>query len=455
MKTIRIGSGAGTANDRVEPAIELLEKGNLDYLIFECLAERTVAFAMQRKNKDPQKGYDAELENRFEKIFNVYKKQKVTAKIISNMGAANPISAAEKIFEMAKERGLEGLKVAAVIGDDILDRVGQYMDYTTMESGRKLSEMKDTITNANVYIGCASIVEALQNGADIVITGRAADPSLTVGPCVYEFGWAMDNWEMLGCATVAGHLLECGGQVTGGYFADPGLKEDVPEPWKMGFPIAIISENGEIEITKVEGSGGLVSEMTVKEQLLYEIQDPSAYITPDVIADYTNVEVKKVGENRVMLTGGRGKPKTGKLKVNCGFQDCFIGEGEFSFGGYHCVERAKLAAETSLKRLELCGIEYSEIRVDLIGINSLYKDKIGNAMTSGNISEVRLRIAARTKDWYNADRVGYEVLSLGCAGPAALGGPRSLVREVISINSILIDEADVTTSILYYGGAQL
>lgn len=451
MKCIRVGSGAGFANDRIEPAVELLEKGNLDYLFFECLGERTVAFAMLRKNKDPQKGYDSQLELRFEKLFEVYKKQPVKTKIISNMGAANPLCAAKVISEMAQERNID-VKVAAVLGDDVLDRIDKYMDQVTMETDEKLSVIKDTIVNANAYIGCASIVEALQAGADIVITGRAADPSLTVGPCVHEFGWAMDDWDKLASATVAGHLMECGGQSTGGYFANPGYKEDVPDPWRLGFPLCNIYENGDIEITKVSGSGGLVSEMTVKEQLLYEIQDPSAYITPDVIADFTNVEVHQIGKDIVSVKGAKGYPKTGKLKINCGYQDCYIGEGEISYGGVNCEVRARLAGETVLKRLELLGIEYSEIRVDLIGLTSLYKEKVGSDMSTGENSEVRLRVAARTKDAYNADRVGYEVETLFCCGPAGGGGARRTVREIISLASILIDEADVQTEVVYFGG---
>ena len=452
MKSIRIGSGAGFANDRFEPAVELLEKGNLDYLIFECLGERTVAFAMLRKNKNPEKGYDSQLELRFEKLFEVYQKQEVHTKIVSNMGAANPIGAAKKIAAMAKERGLGHLKIAAVTGDDVLDRNDKYMDQITMERDVKLETIKDTIVNANAYIGCASIVEALQHGAVIVITGRAADPSLTVGPCVHEFGWAMDEWDKLGKATVAGHLLECGGQATGGYYADPGYKEDVPEPWRMGFPICVIDENGNFEITKVEGSGGIVTEGTIKEQLLYEIQDPSGYITPDVIADFTEIEVKQIGKDRVAVTGGKGRAKTGKLKINCGYNDCYIGEGEISYGGRNCVARAKLAAETVLKRLELCKIQYSEIRVDLIGITSLYKEKVGYEMSKCEPAEVRLRVAARTKDYYNADRVGYEVETLLCCGPASGGGARRTVRDIISLASILIDEKDVKTENTYYGG---
>ena len=452
MKSIRIGSGAGFANDRFEPAVELLEKGNLDYLIFECLGERTVAFAMLRKNKNPEKGYDSQLELRFEKLFEVFRKQEIHTKIVSNMGAANPIGAAKKIAAMAKERGLGHLKIAAVTGDDVLDRIDKYMDQITMERDVKLETIKDTIVNANAYIGCASIVEALEHGADIVITGRAADPSLTVGPCVHEFGWAMDEWDKLGKATVAGHLLECGGQATGGYYADPGYKEDVPEPWRMGFPICVIDENGNFEITKVEGSGGIVTEGTIKEQLLYEIQDPSSYITPDVIADFTEIEVKQIGKDRVAVTGGKGRAKTGKLKINCGYNDCYIGEGEISYGGRNCVARAKLAAETVLKRLELCKIQYSEIRVDLIGITSLYKEKVGYEMSKCEPAEVRLRVAARTKDYYNADRVGYEVETLLCCGPASGGGARRTVRDIISLASILIDEKDVKTENTYYGG---
>ena len=251
---------------------------------------------------------------------------------------------------------------------------------------------------------------------------------------------------------MAGHLLECGGQATGGYYADPGYKEDVPEPWRMGFPICVIDENGNFEITKVEGSGGIVTEGTIKEQLLYEIQDPSGYITPDVIADFTEIEVKQIGKDRVAVTGGKGRAKTGKLKINCGYNDCYIGEGEISYGGRNCVARAKLAAETVLKRLELCKIQYSEIRVDLIGITSLYKEKVGYEMSKCEPAEGRLRVAARTKDYYNADRVGYEVETLLCCGPASGGGARRTVRDIISLASILIDEKDVKTENTYYGG---
>ncbi len=451
MRCVRIGSGAGFANDRVEPAVELLEKGNLDYIMFECLGERTVAFAMLRKKHDPDMGYDNELEHRMGKMLDAYKRSGAKTKLISNMGAANPIGAAKVIARMAEERGLGHMKIAAVVGDDVLDRLDKYMDRKTMETEQPLSAIEGSIVNANAYIGCAGIVEALRAGADMVITGRASDPSLVVGPLAYEFGWKMDDWDLLGKATVAGHLLECSAQVSGGFFADPGYKE-VPDIWRIGFPICNFYENGDMEITKVEGSGGLVSEMTVKEQLLYEIQDPSAYITPDVIADYTEIEVEDLAPNLVSVKGAKGKPKTGLLKINVGYHDCFIGEGEVTYGGHSCVERARLGADTVLKRLELCGVEYSEIRVDLIGLTSLFKEKVGAAMTTGRNSEIRLRVAARTKDAFNADRVGYEVETLLVCGPQSAGGARRYVREIISLASILIDEKDVTLDISYYGG---
>ncbi len=454
MRSIRIGSGAGTANDSTEEAIVLLEQGNLDYLFFECLAERTIAFAMLAKKNDPSKGYDAQLEFRMGKLLDSYKKMNSKTKIISNMGAANPVSAAKKIAELCKERGLGHLKVAVVLGDDIFERVSKFKDYKTLESGQKLGDYFETIINANAYIGCAGIVEALSNGADIVITGRCADPSLTLAPCVYEFGWAMDDWRLLGCGTVAGHLLECGAQITGGYYADCDRKE-VPDLWKLGLPIGTVYENGDVEISKVEGTGGVINEMVVKEQALYELIDPANYLTPDVIADFSEIRLEQKAPNVVYITGASGKPKTGLLKVQTGYHDCYIGEGEISYGGYKCVERAKLAGDCVLKRLEYRGIEYSEIRVEMIGVNSLYKDELSAGMSSGEPCEVRLRVAARTKDKLSAERVAYEVEALFIAGPAGGAGARRNVREIISIQSILVSEDEVTQSVEYYGGEQL
>ncbi len=231
MKTVRIGSGAGYGGDRIEPAIELMERGNLDYIIFECLAERTIALAQLQKLKDKTKGYNDLFEYRMEHILKTLSKRRV--KVITNMGAANPLSAMRKAVDMANAMGVHGLKIAAVTGDDISGQLERYQNNTVIETGAPLKELKGTKISANAYIGAQGIVTALENGADIIITGRVADPALVVGPLVYEFGYSFDDYDSLGKATIAGHLLECAGQVTGGYFCDPGYKDvkDLPDSW--------------------------------------------------------------------------------------------------------------------------------------------------------------------------------------------------------------------------------
>lgn len=443
MKKVRIGSGAGYAGDRLEPALELLEKGNLDYLSFECLAERTIAIAQKAKLVNPSKGYNGLLEHRMDKVLPLAHKNKV--KIITNMGAANPQSAVEVICKMAEEKGIKGLKVAAVYGDDVLDKLDKYKDTTVWETGRPLAELDGDIISANVYMGIDGIVEALKNGADIIVTGRVSDPALFLAPLVYEFGWDLNNYNLLGKGTLIGHLLECGGQATGGYYAEPG-KKDVNELWNLGFPIAEVRENGEFTITKVDGSGGVVNKDTLTEQMIYEIHDPSTYLTPDCIADFSNVTFNEIGNDVVEVKGATGREKTDTLKVSIGYKDCFIGEGEISYAGPGCLERAKLAAEIVEKRLQLTNVKYDELRIDFIGINSIYK----NYDRKYNIpEEVRLRVAARTKLKYDADQVGNEVETLYTNGPAGGGGATKTVSEIVSVASILINRNDVEAKVTY------
>ena len=311
-RRVRLGAGAGYSGDRIEPAVELAQYGALDYLIFECLAERTIAIAQQARRLDPELGYDPLLEARMRAVLPIATKNGV--RIISNMGAANPRAAALKTAQIARELGLSGLKIAAVTGDDVLDVVRQG-DFKFEESGESVASIDTRIVSANAYLGAAPIVEALANGADIVLTGRVADPSLFVAPLIHEFGWKMDDWAMLGQATVVGHLLECAGQVTGGYFADPGFK-DVPNLARLGFPIGEVSADGSVVITKVQHAGGRVTEATCKEQLIYEIHDPQRYLQPDVVADFTQIQVVEESDNRIRVSGGRGTPRTDTLKVS-------------------------------------------------------------------------------------------------------------------------------------------
>jgi hypothetical protein len=442
MKKIRIGSGAGYSGDRIEPAVELAEKGDIQYLVFECLAERTIAIAQQAKMKDPKAGYDALLVARMEACLPVCRKNKV--KIITNMGAANPAAGAEKIKEVANKLGVKGLKIAAVTGDDVLD-VLKEGDYLIEETGQKSSALKDRMVSANAYLGAQCVVDALKNGADVVITGRVADPAIFIAPAIYEFGWDVNQWDLMGQAIVMGHLLECAGQITGGYFPDPGYK-DVPGIGRLGFPIAEVQEDGTFVVTKVPDSGGMVTLATCKEQFLYEIHDPSSYITPDVVADYTGVRMTQVGKDRVQVTGGKGRPRTDTLKVSIGYVDSYIGEGQISYGGPGAVARGKLALEIVAERLKHTGVEFDEIRYDLIGVNSLHKDKLS---TGHDPYEVRARVAGRTKTMKEAVRIGNEVETLYTNGPAGGAGAWKVAREVVAMVSALIPRKLVNYSIHY------
>ena len=446
MKKIRIGSGAGYGGDRIEPAIELIERGNLDYIIFECLAERTISLAQKAKQKDPELGYNDLFEYRFDKILDALKNQKV--KVITNMGAANPESAAKLCSVMATEKGLKNLKIAYVKGDDIGDRLEKYLDYQVLETVGRLSDIQGEILSANGYIGIKGIVDALRAGADIIITGRVADPSLSLAPLCHEFGWSMDEYEKLGKGTWIGHLLECAGQVTGGYFADPGYK-DVPELWNLGFPIIEVDENGDGIVTKLPGTGGMVTRETVQEQTLYEIQDPENYFTPDVIADFSKVRIEQDGKDRVRIYGASGKAPTGKYKTSVGYHDCYIGEGQISYGGGNALARAQLAKEILEKRFEQIGLVYEEIRYDFIGLNSLYGDLISKQLNTGISSEVRLRVAARVKTIEAAKLVGNEVEALYTNGPSGGGGASKNIKDIVSIASIFIPVEDFEISVGY------
>nr|WP_041756186.1 acyclic terpene utilization AtuA family protein [Bradyrhizobium sp. ORS 278] len=432
MRSIRIGAGAGYSGDRIEPAVELAENGALDYLVFECLAERTIALAQQARIRDPDAGYDPLLAARMQAVLPVCRANKI--RIITNMGAANPPAAAEATRAIARKLGLSGLKIAAVTGDDVLEllKTGD----VALDTGDTFAGLGNRIVSANAYVGARAIAEALAAGADVVITGRAADPALFLGPLIHEFGWAMDDWDRLGQGTVVGHLLECAGQITGGYFADPGLK-DVPDLARLGFPIGEVREDGELIVTKVAGSGGCVTLATVKEQLLYEIHDPTQYFQPDVVADFSEVTVEEIGADRVRVVGGRGKPKTGALKTSVGYLDSYVGEGQISYAGPGAVARGRLALDIVRERLASTGVAVSELRCDLIGLNALH----GDLVTQGSEPyEVRVRVAGRTETMAEAIRIGNEVETLYTNGPAGGGGAWKSAREVIAVASCLVPE---------------
>lgn len=445
MRTIRIGSGAGYSGDRIEPALELAEKGDIQYLVFECLGERTVALAQQARMKNPESGYDPLLEERMRAVLPVCAAKGI--KIVTNMGAAHPEAAARKTAEIARSLGLSQLKIAAIVGDDVLQACRDG-DLPIMEFDGSIKQLGNRLLSANAYLGAAPMAEALNGGADIVITGRASDPALFLAPMIHAFGWAMDDWNLLGQGTVAGHLLECAGQITGGYFADPGFK-DVAGLARLGFPIGEVGEDGALVITKVAGSGGAVTAQTCKEQLLYEVHDPRRYIQPDVVADFSQVMVEEIGPDRVRVSGGRGTERTGTLKVSVGYIDSYIGEGQISYAGPGALARGKLALEIVRERLELTGVAASELRFDLIGVDALHGAEVSTR--ANEPYEIRVRVAGRTENLREAIRIGNEVETLYTNGPAAGGGAFKSARDVVAVASVLLPRGLAKPQVRFVG----
>lgn len=423
---IRIGCGAGFSGDRLEPALVLAEKGELDYLVLECLAERTIALAQKRKLQDSTQGYDPLLERRISSLLPLLVKNNIC--LISNMGAANPIAGAQKILDIARSQGIS-IKIAAITGDDVLDKIDP--QWPSLETGEALAK-SGAIISANAYLGVEPILEALQQGAQIILTGRVADPSLFLAPMIHEFGWKMDDYERLGQGTVVGHLLECAGHITGGYFADP-LKKPVPGMEILGHPFADVFTDGSAIISKVEGTGGMINLQTAKEQLLYEVINPFAYYTPDVIADFTTVHLQEIDTNQVKAFGGTGKAKPATYKVSIGYKAFFLGEGEISYAGSAALERAELTGEILEKRLK--G-QFPDLRIDYIGSSSVHRGNFGHRATP---YEIRVRAAAKAASATEAALIGEEVEALYTNGPAGGGGVRKGVNEVVGIVSVLLD----------------
>jgi hypothetical protein len=522
VRTIRIGAGAGFADDRVEPAVELAEHGDLDYLVFECLAERTIALAQLDRLRDPEAGFNEWLAERMAAVLPACAHR--GTKIITNMGAANPLGAAHVVAETARKAGLTGLRIAAVTGDDVLGLVetdgntvpaNAYLGRepvaaapiegtdTVSGNGRQpvitaraggvvrvsgnrydpaavLAEGKNTVSadgrepvitapaggadtlsandclerepmvaalgegvntvSANAYLGCEPVVAALAEGADVVVTGRIADPSLFLAPLVHEFGWALDDWDRLGKGICLGHLLECAGQVTGGYFADPGFK-DVPGLARLGFPLAEASEDGTFVVTKVPGSGGEVTVATCTEQLLYEIHDPAAYVSADVVADFSDVALTPDGYDRVRVTGATGRRRPDRLKVSVGYLDGFLGVGEISYAGPNAVARGRLALDIARERLGL-----TEAQFDLIGVDSVHR---GAGTEPIEPQEVRVRVAGRTATMDAARRIGREVSALWLNGPAGGAGATRRAEQVVAIRSTFVDRAKIRPEVSF------
>jgi len=431
-QVLRVGCAAGFSGDRTDaagPVVEALAAaGGPAVLIFETLAERTLALAQLARRQDPDAGYEPLLDDLLRPV--LARCLAANIRIVSNFGAANPGGAARHIARLAAELGARPPRIAVVRGDDLSGRQD-----TLGDVARGLE-----VVSANAYIGAEAIADALAAGADVVVCGRVADPSLVVGPALAHFGWARDDWDRLARATMAGHLLECGAQVTGGYYADPGLK-DVPGLARLGYPIAEIDADGHCTVTKPAGTGGLIDTHTVKEQLLYEVHDPRAYVTPDVVADLGEAVVTEIRPDRVRLTGVRGHPRPADLKVNVCHANGWLAEGEISYAGARAEARARLAGQVLRERLPALSL-----RLDLIGVTSVFADDAGRDLADripGDAHDVRLRAAASHTDRATAERLNREVTALYTTGPAGGGGVRTSLRARLGTVSCLVPRENV------------
>lgn len=445
MSPFRIGSGAGYAGDRIDPAQALAEQGQLGALVFECLAERTIALAQLRRLRDPQQGFDPLLPERLRAVLPACVRQGTT--VISNMGAANPLAAGQAALAVARELGLHKLKVAVVTGDDVLAWVRQH-DLPLLDSadGAHASDFGERLISANVYLGADALLPSLAAGAQVTITGRVADPALFLAPLMHHFGWPADDWRQLGQGILIGHLLECAAQVSGGYIADPG-HFDVPALQDLGFPLAEVQADGSAVITKLPGTGGRVDRLTCTAQLLYEIEDPAHYLQPDVVADFSNVQLQDLGADRVRVSGASGHPRPQHLKATLGYRDGYIGEGQISYAGPGAVARGQLALHVLQHRLRRLGWQDLDQRAELIGVNAMHGPAIDEHHAHQVPDEVRLRLAVRCSTQAQAERVGQEVEALYLNGPAAGGGVTQSVREVIAAASALMPREAVRSAV--------
>ena len=446
---LRIGCAAGFSGDRTDaagPVVDaLLAAGGPAFLIFETLAERTLALAQLARRAHPDAGYEPLLDDMLRPV--LARCLQGGIRIVSNFGAAHPEAAARRIHTLAAESGLPAPRIAVVQGDDL--SAPHQRPLLEQALGSALQGLD--VVSANAYLGAEAIADALLAGADIVVCGRVADPSLAVGPALAHFGWARDDWTRIARATMAGHLLECGTQVTGGYYADPGYK-DVPGLATLGYPIAEIDADGHCTITKPAGTGGRIDAHTVKEQLLYEVHDPAAYLTPDVVADITEAEVTEMAPDRVRLSGVRGHARPAGLKVNVCHATGWFAEGEISYAGARAEGRARLAAQVLRERLAGLG----PLRADLIGVASVFADDGGQWLAdlpAGDAQDVRLRVALNHTDKPSAERLGREGTALYTCGPAGGGGVRTALRQRLGTVSCTVPREQVPASFRFIEAA--
>jgi hypothetical protein len=417
---IKIASGQGFWGDLIDAPYDQVTKGDIDYLVMDYLAEVTMSILQKQKNKNPEFGYARDIPKLMERILPVCKEKGI--KVITNGGGVNPEGCAEAILDVAKKLNLKNVKIAIVTGDNIKERLDELIEkgeeLNNMESGESILTVKDKLLSANVYLGVAPIVEALRKDADIVITGRTTDTGLTLAPMIYEFDWSMDNYDLMSAGTVAGHILECGGQASGGNFMGDWKSIELAN---IGFPIAEAYPNGEVVITKHEILQGQVSYETVAEQLVYEIGDPKNYITPDCIADFTSINLEDLGDNRVKVFGVKGEAATKTYKVSCSYDDGYSASASLTYSWPEALTKAKAADKILRKRLDKLELVFDEINTEFLGYNSCH-GPLAKVLNEDDINEIVLRISVRSHDFNSVNRFGQEIAPLILTGPPSVTG---------------------------------
>lgn len=447
MKKVRIGAAQGFYGDTIEAAVATAEKGDVQYLCFDALAELTMAILVKDKRKNENAGFTKDIPQQMKALLPYVKEKGI--KLLTNGGGINPIGAQQEILRVARELGLSGLKVAVVTGDNVLDRIPEFLEkgypLNHLETGKPLDNLKERLKFANAYIGAEPIVKALEAGADIVVTGRTTDTAQFLAPLIYEFGWSHDEWDKLASGVFIGHLLECSAQSTGGNFS--GKWWEIEGFDRMGYPIAEVSENGNFIISKVEDQGGLVTVDTVKEQMLYEIHDPAAYITPDVIVDLTKVKLENIGTNQVKVTGVNGRPRTETLKVVMGYENGYAGQVIVGFSWPDAMLKAKKVDEIIRIQLERKGLNYQEVRTDYMGYNSLSGPLAHD--NQSELNEVFLRMVVRAETKQEAASFSRLFPPLALNGPPSMSGftGNAAPRALLGMWSTLLPREEIENQV--------
>lgn len=445
---IKIAAGQGFWGDLIDAPVHQAERGDIDYLMMDYLAEVTMSILQKQKLKNPALGYARDIPPLMERLLPIMQKKKF--KVITNGGGVNPLACRDAIFDVARKLGITSLKIGVVLGDNILDSVEKLLndgvELKNMETGESARTIKDKVLSANVYFGAEPVVNALRQGADIIITGRVTDTGLTLAPMIYEFGWNMDDWNKLSAGTIAGHIIECGGQASGGNFL--GDWENVPDLARIGFPIVEAYPDGTFYITKHDNTGGLVSVDTVSEQLCYEIGDPKEYITPDCVADFTSIHLEPAGKDRVKVFGITGRPATEFYKVSMSYDDGYSAFSTLTYSAPDALKKAEAGDKILRRRLDDLGLKFDEVRSEFLGYNSCHGPLVKR---KEDISEVVLRIGVRGKDEAAIERFGKEIAPLILTGPPSVtgfAGGRPKPSEVVAYWPALIPKTKVKPEVV-------